>query len=273
MSNLFISTMEPHTNEALILQGYFRKFIDGCHILHLNHVLDAYGHLSFRHPVHRDVFIMSHSIAPGTVSSPKDLIAYRIDNAEPVDPSPFKGYEERRIHSEIYKRHPDIHSVVHSHSEAVIPYTVSGVPLRACYHMAGFLGATGAPVFDIAQHRESAKGADMLVRTEKTGTALAKTFDSGNNVTLMRGHGLTVAADSIEVAVMWATYTQKNAAIQTTATTLNSIHGGAGSNTPLCYLSSEECVLANEMTKRTVQRPWQLWVREVEACGLYVNTA
>lgn len=27
------------------------------------------------------------------------------------------------------------------------------------------------------------------------------------------------------------------------------------------------------MTEWSVQRPWKLWVREVEACGLYVNSA
>src|SRR5690606_19467590 len=104
--------------------------------------------LSFRHPLHADVFVMSHSIAPATISSPKDLISYRVDNAEPVEPTSSNGYEERRIHSEIYKRHPHIHAVVHSHSEAVVPYAISNVPLRACYHMAGFLGAGGAAVFD-----------------------------------------------------------------------------------------------------------------------------
>ncbi|KAK7419032.1 hypothetical protein QQX98_003534 [Neonectria punicea] len=265
--------MEATANEALILLGYYRKFIDGCHILHLNQVLDAYDHLSFRHPLHNNVFIMSHSIAPGTISSPKNLIAYIVDNAEPVEFTSSKGYEERRIHSEIYKRHPDIHAIVHSHSEAVVPYSISATPLRTCYHTAGFLGVDGAAVFDIAKHRDQTQGADMLVRTEQTGAALVKTFDNSNYVTFMRGHGFTVVADSIEVAVMWATYTQKNAIIQTTATTPQSMCGGTGSDLGLSYLSSEESSVAGEMTKRTVQRPWKLWVREVEASGLYVSAA
>ncbi|KAI3572673.1 class II aldolase and Adducin domain-containing protein [Fusarium oxysporum f. sp. albedinis] len=216
---------------------------------------------------------MSHSVAPGIISSPADLIAYRVDDAEPVAYTSSKGYEERRIHSEIYKRHPHVHAVVHSHSEAVVPYTISSVPLKACYHMASFLGANGAAVFDITKHRDPAQEADMLVRNEQTGQALAKTFDNNNNVTLMRGHGFTVVADNIEVAVMWATYTQKNAAIQTTAAAVQSTHAGAGAGTGLSYLSSEECSVGQVMTKRTVQRPWKLWTREVEACGLYVNTA
>ena len=107
--------MDAVTNETLTLQQCYRKFIDSCHILHVHRVLDAYGHLSFRHPLYRVVFIMSLSIAPGAISSPADLIAYKVDDAESVENTPLKGYEERRIHSEIYKRHPDIHSIVHSH--------------------------------------------------------------------------------------------------------------------------------------------------------------
>ncbi|VUC27465.1 unnamed protein product [Clonostachys rosea] len=216
---------------------------------------------------------MSLSAAPGTISAPKDLIAYRVSDAEPLEPTSQKGFEERRIHSEIYKLHKDVNAIVHSHSEAVVPYAISNVPLRACYHMAGFLGVKGAAVFDIAEHRDPDLGADMLVRTEKTGAALARTFGKTNRVTLMRGHGFTLVADSIEVAVMWAIYTQKNALIQTTASTLQSLYGHAGSSSGLHHLDEEEASLAETMTKRAVQRPWQLWVREVEACGLYVNTA
>jgi ribulose-5-phosphate 4-epimerase/fuculose-1-phosphate aldolase len=57
-----------------------------------------------------------------------------------VDPKSKKGYQERFIHSEIYKRFPHVNSVVHSHSEAVLPYTMSGVPMRPTFHIAGFLG-------------------------------------------------------------------------------------------------------------------------------------
>lgn len=265
--------MASAANEALLLDGYHRKFIDGSHVLHMNGVLDAFGHLSFRHPFQSDIFIMSHSIAPATVSSPSDLIAYRVDDAEPVKATKHKGYEERRIHSEIYKRHRNIHAIVHSHSEAVVPYSISGVPLKACYHMAGFLGGEGAAVFDMSLHRDPVESGDMLVRTEKSGAALAKMFDNDNSVTLMRGHGFTVAAESIETVVMWAIYTQKNAVIENIAAGLQSTHHQEAKQNGLSYLSQEECVASKSMARRTVQRPWQLWVREVEACGLYVNAA
>lgn len=109
-------------------------------ILHYHNVVDAYGHVSLRHPEKADIFIMSGDRAPALVSSQSDLILYYISDASPVDPSSKKGYQERFIHSEIYKRFPHINSVVHSHSDAVLPYTMSGVPMKPTFHIAGFLG-------------------------------------------------------------------------------------------------------------------------------------
>jgi ribulose-5-phosphate 4-epimerase/fuculose-1-phosphate aldolase len=71
---------------------------------------------------------MSRYIAPGTISSERDLVEYYIENAEPVDPTAPKGYSERCIHSEILKRFNNVNAVVHSHSEAVVPYSINGVP-------------------------------------------------------------------------------------------------------------------------------------------------
>lgn len=51
-----------------------------------------------------------------------------------------EGYRERCIHSEILKKYPGVNSAVHSHSEAVLPYGISGVEMKPCFHMAGFLG-------------------------------------------------------------------------------------------------------------------------------------
>lgn len=255
-----------------------RKLITGNHILHHTNVLDAYGHLSVRHPVNPEVFIMSRSIAPGVISSPKDLIEYYVANADPVDPTGPKGYQERHIHSEIYKRHAVVTAVIHSHADSVIPYTISGVPLRPCYHMGGFLGLGnhGSPeVYDAAQWvRQGEDIPDMLVRNAHLGEPLAKCFDGGAVVALMRGHGFTVVGRGVEEAVSRAVYTMKNAAIQTTATGLAFAAG-----TPLhmkvdgVFLTQDEAAAATQMLTNSAERPWGLWEREVKACGLYTNSA
>jgi ribulose-5-phosphate 4-epimerase/fuculose-1-phosphate aldolase len=91
---------------------------------------------------------MSGDRAPALVSSHSDLIKYHVSDSNPVDPQSKKGYQERFIHSEIYKRFPAINSVIHSHSEAVLPYTMNGVAMRPTFHIAGFLG-THVPIYDI----------------------------------------------------------------------------------------------------------------------------
>ncbi|RFU30116.1 hypothetical protein B7463_g6228, partial [Scytalidium lignicola] len=226
---------------------------------------------------------MCRNTAPATVSSRNDLIEYWVDNAEPVDPNAAPGYAERCIHSEVLKRYPEVNSVIHSHSDAVVPYTISGVPLKPCYHMSGFLHSSGAPVYDNAKHlRPGVDIPDMLVRNTHLGAALASKFSTASStspdqsVVLMRGHGMTVVGPTIQDCVLRAIYTQNNATIQTTALLTRAawrseLAQGQEPAEPIHYLSEEEANAAMEMTKWSAMRPWKLWLREVEAAGLYVN--
>ncbi|KAH8817372.1 class II aldolase and Adducin N-terminal domain-containing protein [Xylogone sp. PMI_703] len=264
------------SGEKAILQKYYRDFISGSHILHYHNVLDAFGHLSFRHPHKPNIFVMSRNAAPGTISSVNDLIEYYVSDAQPVDSSAAAGFLERCIHSECYKRYPSVQSIIHSHSEAVVPYTFSGVNLRAVYHMGGFLGAQ-VPVWDIADAYERDDIKDLLVRNTHLGKALATSFSEDEKseyvhpVVLMRGHGFTVMAESIPDCVMRAVYTQKNAMIQSMALTTRAADPSA--TREIKYLSEEEAAAATEMAKVSGHRPWGLWQREVESCNLYVNSA
>lgn len=267
------------SSNSTTLQTLFRIFITGSHILHHQSVLDAYGHLSFRHPTNVSTFFMSRQIAPGIISSPSDIVEYHVDNGEPVASSAPQGYAERYIHSEIYKRHAEVNAAVHSHSETVLPYTVSGVPLRPVYHMAGFLEAEGAPVYEISRYRTDGDKRDMLVSNEHLGQGLAEMFDGGVGVVLMRGHGFTAVGGRMEEVVLRAVYTSKNAAVQTAALTGRAAYlglgggMGGGDGDGIRYLSEEETRDATEMTRWSMMKPWEMWVREVEADGLYVNDA
>ncbi len=104
------------------------------------------------------------------------------------------------------KARPDVNAVVHSHSPTVIPFTVTGEPLKAISHIASFL-ANGCPCFEI---RDVGLTQGLLVTNNKQGDALAKTL--GNNpVALMRGHGNLVVAQDIPRVVHRALYTEVNA--------------------------------------------------------------
>lgn len=89
-------------------------------------ILDAYGHLSARHPTNPELFIMPRNMAPATITKAADLVIYRTADASPVDSKAPRGYIERFIHSEIYRAYPHVNSALHSHTAAVLPYANSG---------------------------------------------------------------------------------------------------------------------------------------------------
>lgn len=88
----------------------------------------------------------------------------------------------------------------------------------------------------------------------------------------MRGHGFTAHGSSIQESVSHAIFTQQNAEIQTTALVTHAAYFNddcAGVH----FLDGNEAEAAAEMIKWSAHRPWELWVKEVEMCGLYTNTA
>ena len=213
-------------------------------------VLDGYGHVSARHDRDPNRYLMSRALAPELVAAP-DIMEYDLDS-NPVDARGRSSYLERFIHGEIYKVRPDVRAIVHNHSPSVIPFGVTGVPLRPLYHMSAFLGE-GAPVFDI---RQAAGGpSDMLVRDPALGRALAQTLGS-RTAALMRGHGAVVVGPSLPHAVFRSVYLEMNAKLQAQAM-------AQGVN--VTYLDPEEARRAEASIAGTLGRPWELWKRKALA--------
>jgi HCOMODA/2-hydroxy-3-carboxy-muconic semialdehyde decarboxylase len=216
-------------------------------------VLDGFGHVSARDDRNPEHFLLARSMAPGLVTKDDILEFDREGNA--LDAQGRALYLERFIHSEIYKAHPEVKAVVHSHSPSVIPFGATAVPLRPLYHMSSFLGL-GVPVFEI---RDTAgDGTDMLIRNPALGAALAKRLD-GSAVVLMRGHGDVVVADSLKLAVFRAIYTEVNARLQLEAETL-----GRGQIT---FLSDKEAAAATATNSPLAGRAWDLWKANAMAGG------
>lgn len=219
------------------------------HILASEGVVDGYGHVSIRDPTDPTKFLLARSAAPELVTA-ADVLVHDLDG-NVQGPAGVKLYLERFIHSEIYRAHPEINAIVHCHSPSLIPFGVTGVPLRPLYHMSAFLGA-GVPVWDI---RKAANGGtDMLVRTPELGKSLVQTL--GNHpAALMRGHGAVIVGHDIQQAVFRAVYIEANAHLQSQAMAL----GGK-----VIYLDADEAKKAEESIGGTVSRPWELWLRKVK---------
>ncbi len=219
------------------------------HILVDQGVVDGYGHVSVRDPDDPKRYLMSRSVAPELVTS-ADVLEHDLDGNAPAAPG-ASLYLERFIHGEIYRARPDVNAVVHCHSPSLIPFGVTGVPLRPLYHMSAFLGA-GVPVFDI---RAAAGETDMLVRNPELGRALARALGA-RNVALMRGHGAVVVGPDLPHAVFRSVYTEVNARLQAQAMALGR---------PVRYLDAEEARRAEASLEPTLRRPWELWRRKAQA--------
>jgi HCOMODA/2-hydroxy-3-carboxy-muconic semialdehyde decarboxylase len=208
-------------------------------------VLDGFGHVSARHDKDPNRFLLARSMAPALVTT-GDIMEFDLDG-NAIDGRGRTAYLERFIHSEIYKAHPEVGAVVHSHSPAVIPFGVVSVALRPIFHLGGFLGG-GVPVFEIRE--AGGPATDMLIRNPALGAALAKTLGRAP-VALMRGHGNVVVAGSIREAVFRAIYTEVNARLESEALRL-----GEGQ---VAFLNEEEAKAAAEPNSAQIGRPWELW--------------
>lgn len=207
-------------------------------------VVDGYGHVSARHNLDPNRYLLSRSLAPELVTA-DDILEYDLDSTA-VDAKGRQLYLERFIHGEIYKSRPDVKAIVHNHSPSIIPFGDSTVPLRPMYHMAAFIGE-GVPVFEI---RKVAGTANMLIGNSTAGHALSATLGKKPSV-LMRGHGAVVVGPSLPVAVGRSVYLEINARLQMQATMI----GG-----PITYLSPEEAQKATPPDN--YQRAWDLWKRK-----------
>jgi HCOMODA/2-hydroxy-3-carboxy-muconic semialdehyde decarboxylase len=219
------------------------------HILADQGVVDGFGHVSIRDPTDPNKFLMARSMPPELVTA-ADVLVHDLDGTTPA-PASVKLYLERFIHSEIYRSRPDVNAIVHCHAPSLIPFGVTGVPLRPLYHMSSFLGA-GVPVFDI--HKASGAATDMLVRTPELGRALAKSLGS-HPAALMRGHGAVIAGADIQQAVFRSVYIAMNAQLQSQAMALGA--------KPV-YLDADEAKKSEETMLGVIGRAWELWVRKVK---------
>jgi ribulose-5-phosphate 4-epimerase/fuculose-1-phosphate aldolase len=217
-------------------------------ILFARGIVDAYGHVSVRDEHQPDRFLLTWAIAPG-VASADDVLIYDL-NAATTEAGGREEYSERFIHAAIYAKRADINGIVHSHSHAVIPFTVTEAPLRPIWHMSAFL-ADGCVTFDT---RDLAGDTDLLIKTPVLGDALAASIDT-HNVGLLRGHGSVTLGRSVREAVYRAVYLEENARLQSEAMRLGTVK----------YLTDGECALMNTYIKPDVRRPWELWLREISA--------
>jgi ribulose-5-phosphate 4-epimerase/fuculose-1-phosphate aldolase len=208
-------------------------------------VVDAFGHVSIRHPEQADRFLLSRARAPECIEA-DDIMEFTLDGT-PVEPRGRKPYAERFIHAAVYEARADARAVVHNHSPSLIPFGITNTPLRPVMHMCASMGAH-VPLWD---SRTAFGDTNLLVTNLAMARDLAASLGR-RPVALMRGHGCVVAGTSLRDVVFNAVYLELNANLQLKASALGEI----------TFLSDGEiqAILATRASF-TYERAWEYWCR------------
>jgi ribulose-5-phosphate 4-epimerase/fuculose-1-phosphate aldolase len=236
------------------LRGVIEQLALANRILGHENVLDAFGHVSVRHPDDPGRYLMARSRSPLLVE-PGDILEFTLES-EPVKPPEARLYSERVIHGEIYIARSDVVAVCHHHAPAVMPFCITGKPIVPVLHLGAAIGEE-VPFWD--QHEEFGDTNLLVIRPEE-GRSLARAL-GGNSVVLMKRHGATVIGASLRELVSRSIYLCWNAEYQFRAALfgeLQPLHPG-------------EIKLASAINVRpsAAERTWEYWSARLEASGLW----
>jgi len=215
-------------------------------------VLDAFGHVSVRHPANPGRYLLSRSRSPLLIE-PDDILEYTLDS-EPVRPPKALLYAERVIHGCIYQARRDVMAVCHHHAPAVMPFCIAGKPIVPVFHLGAAIGQD-LPFWD--QYDEFGDTNLLVVKPEE-GQSLARALGQSSAV-LMNRHGATVVGASLKELVARSIFMCQNADYQLRALTL-------GKPEPL---HRGEVKLAGTLSAmpNVVTRTWEYWCMRLEASG------
>ena len=217
-------------------------------------VIDAFGHVSVRHPTDPNRYLLSRSRSPLLVE-PDDILEFKLDS-EPVKRTSTRLYSERVIHGCIYQARSDVMAVCHHHAPAVMPFCVSGKPIVPVFHVGATIGEQ-TPFWD--QHDEFGD-TNLLVVKEEEGQSLARALGR-HSVVLMRRHGATVVGASVRELVSRSIFLCQNAEYQMRAYML-------GAPTPLRAGEIKLAGTINVMPS-VVARTWEYWSVRLKAGGFW----
>jgi len=235
-----------------IIAETLHELIVATRILTNEKVLDAFGHVSVRHPHDpKRYFIPRHR--PPELAEVSDILELTLDS-KPVRPTEFRMYSEKVIHGEIYKARPDVNAVVHHHAHTVLPFAISGQPIVPVFHLAAVIG--DVPFWD---QRDEFGDTNLLVTKPEEGASLARALGA-NWMVLMRRHGATVAATSIRELVFRTVFGSDNCKLLMQAMAMGHVDA----------LSAGEIKLtaAHQQRPPSTNRAWDYWARQIEKTGL-----
>ena len=218
-------------------------------ILANENVLDAFGHVSVRHPEDPNRYLLSRSRSPQLVQ-PDDILEFTLDS-KPIEPPTVQLYSERVIHGEIFKARPDVMAVCHHHSPAVMPFCIAGEDIVPVFHLGAAVGAS-VPFWD---SRDEFGDTNLLVTKPEEGASLARALGA-HAMVLLRRHGATVVGADLRQLVFRTVYSCQNAEYQLAAKI-------AGRVSPLTPGEADLAAKIN-LQPNVSSRTWEYWTLRLE---------
>lgn len=159
------------------------------------------GHVSVRVPGDPAHFYMKPHSQGLEEITPENIVTCNLEGEKVAGGG--RRHSEVFIHSEIYKRRPDVHSVIHVHPTHAVALSATGQALRPISQPAvSFFD--GVPYF---------KGTINLIRRPEQGAAVAEALGPHRAV-FLRNHGVAVAGASLEEATVLSLLLEEACRIQ-----------------------------------------------------------
>ncbi|HZU66983.1 MAG TPA: class II aldolase/adducin family protein [Ktedonobacteraceae bacterium] len=214
-----------------------------CRILAANGQNDAiYGHVTHRLPGAENFWMKPAGMGLDEIT-PEMLIRMDLDGQ--VLEGKFPRHLEYPIHTEIFRARPEIRCVIHTHPPYSIAFAATEQPLRAISHEGCMFTPPDVPRFTMTSN---------LIVTRQLGEAVAATLGNALACYLVN-HGIVVAAETIELAVIAALNLERASQLQLLA---------LASSQHLRYTGDEECLAKRKMYHpEAIQNTWNYYCRRI----------
>ena len=190
------------------------KMVMVAKVLQHQGVIDGYGHITARLPDNR--ILSTPHMPPGKVAV-RDLIILDADGKKLEGFGAPNG--ETAMHTSIYKARDDVQCILHYHADELIAVAATGQEIKVIANC-GVAFYRGTPIYD----------SPVLIRNEALGDKVAAAL-ADKVAVLLRGHGGTVVATSLDQLLRHGLDLVRSAKIQIMAAPMG----------PVKVHSKEEC--------------------------------
>lgn len=203
------------------------------------------GHVSARGSDDRTIYIKRKGVALGEVV-PADVLAVDLQEV------PANGGEgmhlETVLHTEVYKRRPDVRSVVHGHPPYATAFGATDAEFAYLTHDS-VMFLDGVSTYE---------GVPDLIIDEQQGAAVAEALGSGTAL-LLRNHGVLIAQRDVRWAVLASVLLEKAIQVQAIATSVGTLHPIQPRLLAGIHTNKYQADFASEY--------WHAWIRNLRRSG------